>query len=224
MSVNPRETTVSTVPAENSAMPVCSTARRERRASRKPVGTPATAIPNVNTVERRPMLASENPYSRRTSGAMRGNNCRSIALTTYDPSRTANTTTLRAPDSVARGVSTVRTPLTCDSRLRFADLCSLLRIPNPDSRIPTDADVPVEDLLARPEDDAWSRLNVFERLAEVAESMSDTHDVGVNDQRHDARRFLRVGIELFELIDRAVPIFRRSVMLDQHHRDVVAFL
>ena len=112
MSANPRETTVSAVPAENSAMPACRTALREKRARRKPVGTPATAMPRVKTVESRPTPASENPYSRRTSGATSGKSCRSIALMTYDPIRRPKMTTLRAPDSV-RGTATVRTVSTC---------------------------------------------------------------------------------------------------------------
>jgi hypothetical protein len=67
-------------------------------------------------------------------------------------------------------------------------------------------------------------LNVLERLAEIPQSMPDAHDVGVHDQRHDARRFLGVGVELLELIDGAVAIFGRLVVLNQHHRDVVALL
>ena len=62
MSAKPREATVSAVPAENNAIPVRRTALRDRRASRTLVGTPATAMPSVKTVERRPAPASENPY------------------------------------------------------------------------------------------------------------------------------------------------------------------
>ena len=35
---------------------------------------------------------------------------------------------------------------------------------------------------------------------------------------------LRVGVQLLELIDGPVLVFRGCVMLDQHHRHVVAFL
>ena len=54
---------------------------REARQS-NPVGSPATAIPRVKIVERRPMPAREKPYSRRTSEASNGNSCRSMALIT----------------------------------------------------------------------------------------------------------------------------------------------
>ena len=56
------------------------------------------------------------------------------------------------------------------------------------------------------------------------EAVRRAHDVGVHHQRHDASRARRVTVELFELIDRPVIILAGLVMLDQHHRDVVAFL
>ena len=63
-----------------------------------------------------------------------------------------------------------------------------------------------------------------ERVAEVFEPVRCAHDVGVDDQRHDPRQSPRVAVQLLQLVDRAVEIFRGLMMLDQHHRDVVAFL
>src|SRR5947207_85437 len=142
-------------------------------------------MPSVNTVESRPTPASENPNSRRTSGATSGKSCRSIALTTYEPSRMPKTTTRTAPRSV-RGAS----------------------------------EVPVENLLAGPEDDAGAGLNVLKSLPEIPEPVPGAHDVRVDDERHHARGRLRVRVELLELIDRPVAILGGLVMLDQHHRDV----
>src|SRR5437016_3012462 len=153
--------------------------------------TPKTAIGTCHLpyVPSSTTPASEKPYSRRTSGATSGKSCRSIALITYEPSRTPKTTIRRTPRSV-RGA----------------------------------AEIPIEDLLSRPEDDAGTRLNVLKCLAEIAEPMPGAHDVGVDDERHHARGRLRVCMELFELIDRAVAILGCLVMLNQHHRDVVALL
>ena len=132
-----------------------------------------------------------------------------------------NVTTLRTPDSV-RGAATVRTEFTC--YLTAALRARIERSANLEFRIPNPGQVPVENLLARPEHDAGARLNVFERLTEIAEPMPHAHDVRVHDERHHTRRFLGVGVELLELIDRTVAIFRRLVVLNQHHRDVVALL
>src|SRR5689334_5987832 len=189
MSAKPRDKTVRPVPAEKSAIPASSAARRETRARRMPVGAPATAMPSVKTVDSNPTPPSEKPYSRRTSGATSGNSCRSIALTTYDASSTPNMVTPRTPRSVRGGSS-----------------------------------IPVEDLLAGPEDDAGPRMNVFKGLAKIPQSMTNAHDVRMHHERHDPRRILGVGVELLELVDRTVAIFRRLVMLNQHHRHVVALL
>ena len=62
------------------------------------------------------------------------------------------------------------------------------------------------------------------RFPEVAQPVRHSHDVGMHHQRHDPRGAVRVGVQLLELIDGAVPVFRGFVMLNQHHRDVVAFL
>ena len=48
---------------------------------------------------------------------------------------------------------------------------------------------------------------MLERFAEVAHPMRGAHDVRVHHQRHDPRRLLRIGVQLFELIDGTVPIF-----------------
>ena len=84
--------------------------------------------------------------------------------------------------------------------------------------------IPVEDLFAGPEHDAGPGPDVLERFAEVAEAVRRAHDVRVDDDRHDAGGLLRIGVQLFELIDGTVPVFSRGVMLDQHHCHVVAFL
>jgi hypothetical protein len=65
---------------------------------------------------------------------------------------------------------------------------------------------------------------VGEGGAEVFQPMRRAHDVGVRDQRHDAGRARRVAVQLLELVDRPVVVFAGLVVLDQHHRDVVAFL
>src|SRR5262245_28819013 len=65
---------------------------------------------------------------------------------------------------------------------------------------------------------------MFEGLSEVPQPMRSSHDVGMRNECHHTRRLLRVGIELFKLIDGAVPIFCCLVMLDQHHGHIVALL
>src|SRR6266851_4761509 len=85
-------------------------------------------------------------------------------------------------------------------------------------------EVPVEDLLAGPEQDAGVLLDMGERAAEIFEAVRRAHDVGVHDQGHDPGRVARIGVELVELVAGAVAILARLVMLDQHHRDIVAFL
>ena len=54
--------------------------------------------------------------------------------------------------------------------------------------------------------------------------MRHAHDVGVDGERHHPRRALGIAVDLLELVCRPVAVFARRVVLDQHHRDVVAFL
>src|ERR1700730_13203803 len=63
------------------------------------------------------------------------------------------------------------------------------------------AKIPVEDLLAGPENDTGTRLDVFKGFPKVAQAMGRAHDVRVYHQRHDPRRFRCIGIQLLELID-----------------------
>ena len=58
------------------------------------------------------------------------------------------------------------------------------------------------------------RFDVLDRLAEIPQAVRRAHDVGMHDQRHDPRRALSVRVQLVELIDGAVPVFRRLVVLD----------
>jgi hypothetical protein len=66
--------------------------------------------------------------------------------------------------------------------------------------------------------------DALEHAAEVFRAVRRAHDVGMDDERHDARRVGGVGVNLLELVERAFRIFRCLVVLDQHHCDVVAFL
>jgi len=86
------------------------------------------------------------------------------------------------------------------------------------------AKVPFENLLPGPENDAGTRLDMFERFPEVAKAMGRAHDVRMYYQCHDARRFRCIRIQLLKLINGALPVFCCCVVLNQHHRDVVAFL
>src|SRR5580700_10574937 len=79
------------------------------------------------------------------------------------------------------------------------------------------AEEPVEDLLAGPEQDVLLLADVLDHAAEIFQAMRCTHDVGMDRDCHHARRVGRVGIDLLELVERAVGIFRCLVMLDQHH-------
>jgi len=63
-----------------------------------------------------------------------------------------------------------------------------------------------------------------EGVAEIFQPVRRAHDVRVHHQRHDQRRPHRVIIELLKLIDRPIVVFAGLMMLDQHHRHVVAFL
>src|SRR5580698_3645973 len=83
---------------------------------------------------------------------------------------------------------------------------------------------PVENLLAGPEQDVLFLADVLDDLAEIFYAMRRAHDVGMDRDRHHAGRVGGIGIDLLELVERAVGIFRRLVVLDQHHGDVVAFL
>ena len=83
---------------------------------------------------------------------------------------------------------------------------------------------PVQDLLAGPEQYIVTLPDMGENVAEIFEPMRCAHDVGVHDQRHDPGGTGRIIVELVELIDRAVVVFAGPVMLDQHHRNVVALL
>src|SRR5580698_2057572 len=97
-----------------------------------------------------------------------------------------NTTNItRAP--VSAGAFTGSGLLACDSRL-----------------LRSGAKVPVEDLLACPEQYVLSLADVLDRLAEIFHAVRRAHDVGMDRERHHARRICGVSVNLFELIDRAV--------------------
>src|SRR5262249_36257530 len=83
---------------------------------------------------------------------------------------------------------------------------------------------PVENLLAGPEQYARPVADRLEHLAEMVAAVRRAHGVGMQHDRHDGGGFGCIGIDLLELIDRALVIFRGLVMLDQHHGDVVTFL
>src|SRR5437762_5066561 len=77
------------------------------------------------------------------------------------------------------------------------------------------ADIPIENLLPGPEQHIGLAADRLDHFAEIPDPVRRPHDVGMEHQRHHARRFGRVGVDLLELIERAVAIFRRLVMLDQ---------
>src|SRR5918993_2275988 len=81
--------------------------------------------------------------------------------------------------------------------------------------------VPVEDLLAGPEHDVALAPDTRDHLPKVFEAVRRAHDVGVDNQSHDAGAVAGILMKLLELVDGAVAVFRRLVMLDQHHGDVV---
>ena len=93
--------------------------------------------------------------------------------------------------------------------------------PTEPSDRPTDTS---RESAAGPEQHVRLAPDVLENPAEVFQPVRRAHDVGVHDQRHHPRAALGIGVDLLELIHRAVVVFRRLVMLDQHHRHVVAFL
>src|SRR2546427_1180509 len=91
-------------------------------------------------------------------------------------------------------------------------------------RLLDSAEIPLQYFLAGPENAAGARLDMFESFAEIAKPMGRAHDIRVYHQRQDPRRFRRIGIQLLELIDGALPVFCRCVVLNQHHGDIVDFL
>src|SRR3984957_11896386 len=78
-------------------------------------------------------------------------------------------------------------------------------------------DEPVVDALAGPEHHVLVGAHMLERFAEVTRAVWRAHDVGVHDKRHDAGRVGGIRIDLIELINRAIAVLGRGVMLDQHH-------
>src|ERR1700733_13185223 len=85
-------------------------------------------------------------------------------------------------------------------------------------------EIPVENLFTGHEDYVGLLPDRLEDAAEVFRPVCCTHVVGRDHQRQDARGLGGIRIDLLELVERAILIFRRLVMLDQHHGDVVALL
>src|SRR5215475_744206 len=81
-------------------------------------------------------------------------------------------------------------------------------------RLGADLEIPVEDLLAGPEQHVALPADRLEDAAEIFGPVRCAHDVGMHRNRHDAGGALGVGVDLFELIDSAVVEFRRLVVLD----------
>src|SRR3974377_1902656 len=84
--------------------------------------------------------------------------------------------------------------------------------------------VPIEYVFPRPGKGVRAGCDVGDRLAEVGEAGWGAHDVGVNDERHDAHAIIGIAEQLLELVDRPIAVFASLVVLDQHHRHVVALL
>src|SRR6185295_4409321 len=84
--------------------------------------------------------------------------------------------------------------------------------------------IPIDDLFASPEQGISRVSNVLNRFSEIFEAVWSAHNVGVDDQRHHARGNLGILTQLLKLVDSPVSIFGGLMVLDQHHRHVVAFL
>src|SRR5262249_7380657 len=84
-------------------------------------------------------------------------------------------------------------------------------------RLGADLEIPVEDLLAGPEQNIAFVADRLEDAAEVLGPVRCAHDVRMHRDRHDAGGAFGVGVDLLELIDGAIVEFRRLVVLDQHH-------
>src|SRR5581483_8318453 len=67
-------------------------------------------------------------------------------------------------------------------------------------------EVPVENLLARPEQDVRASADLLEYAAEIFQAMRRRHDVGMGHQRHHARRIAGVVMQLLELVHGTVVI------------------
>ncbi len=66
---------------------------------------------------------------------------------------------------------------------------------------------PICNLRAGPEFYMAFLANGFEHAAKIFQPVRGAHDVGMQDQRHDARRLRGVGVDLLELIERPVSVF-----------------
>src|SRR3954470_13730175 len=77
------------------------------------------------------------------------------------------------------------------------------------------AQVPVEDLLAGPEQHVLVRADLFQRAPVVLGAVRRAHDVGMHHQRHDARGAGAVGVDLLELVHRALVVLDGLVVLDE---------
>src|SRR5215813_14034185 len=74
--------------------------------------------------------------------------------------------------------------------------------------------IPVKDLLAGPKQRILRGPNVFDHVAKVFKAVRCPHDIGMDDDGHHARGVSGVAAQLFELVDRAIVIFRRLMVLD----------
>src|SRR5215471_5634166 len=89
---------------------------------------------------------------------------------------------------------------------------------------PACRNIPIENALAGPKRDVAVLADMSNGIAEIAQAVRHSHDVGMDNERHHARRAPGILVDLIELVDGALTIFDRCMVLDQHHRDVVAFL
>src|ERR1019366_4535162 len=75
-------------------------------------------------------------------------------------------------------------------------------------------EIPVQDLFSRHERDVRLLPDLLEDAAEISRAMRRAHDVGMDHERHDAGGIGGIVVDLLELIDGAIVIFRCLVMLD----------
>src|SRR5512145_2188353 len=81
--------------------------------------------------------------------------------------------------------------------------------------------IPVKNLLPLPYQHAGPLPDVLVELLEIADAVRHAADVGMDAERHHARRFLSLRIQPVEVVDAATQPFLRRMVLQHHHRYVV---
>src|SRR2546426_9063797 len=85
------------------------------------------------------------------------------------------------------------------------------------------SEIPLEDLIPGPAHNAGTGLNVLQRFFEEVKAMGGSHEIRMEDQRHDSRRLACIGIQLLKLVDRTILVFRCFVVLNGDYRNIIEF-